>query len=705
MGKTTILIVEDEAIVAANLSGKLGKLGYEVVGITAKGEEAIELACSLKPAVVLMDIRLKGPMDGIEAAEAIRHRHSLPVIYLTAHSDSATLERAKQSDPFGYILKPFEERELSTTIEMALYKHQSDTEKKRAHEALKESEARLQAVNEELQIANEELQAQSEELQAQSEELQAQNEELARLLEESRRTEEALAKSQERLALALTSSGMATFEWDIVKNKCIWDDHVHSLLGTDPVTFTGTGEEFFRVMRPEDRSFVQAALSRAIEITGDYETEYRAVWPDGTIRHIAARGKVHCDSAGRADRMIGISWDITERKRAEEEKAKLETQLQQAQKMESVGRLAGGVAHDFNNMLCVIIGHTDMAMMGIDPDNPLHAKLTQIRKAADYSADLTRQLLAFARKQTIAPQVLDLNKTVARMLSMLQRLIGEAIRLTWQPAANLWQIKVDPSQIDQILANLCVNARDAISGVGKITIETGNITLDEDCCADHADLLPGEYVRIAVSDDGCGMDKEILAHIFEPFFTTKGVGEGTGLGLSSVYGAVKQNNGFIDVISEPDSGTTFAIYLPRHVGKADQTWMESATEPDLSGQETIILVEDEPDILNITRMMLEMQGYTILAASSPSDAIRLASEHSCEIQLLITDVIMPEMNGWELAIKLRSLYPHLKRLFMSGYTADIIAQHGVLQEEVYFVEKPFSPKTLAAKVREVLDSK
>jgi PAS domain S-box-containing protein len=328
MGKTTILIVEDEAIVAADLSGKLGQLGYEVVGITAKGEEAIELACSRKPQVVLMDIRLKGPMDGIEAAEAIRHWHCAPVIYLTAHSDSPTLERAKLSGPFGYIIKPFEERELSTTIELALYKHQSDTEKRRAHEALQESEARLQALNEALEAANEELQAQSEELQAQSEELQAQNEELARLWEESKRAEETLAVSQERLSLALTSSGMATFDWDIITNKRIWDENVHGLLGTSPDTFTGTAEEFFRVIHPEDRNTVQGSLSKAIETTGEYATEYRAVWPDGTIRHIAARGKVNRDSSGRAYRMTGVCWDITERKLAEEALQQLNEELE-----------------------------------------------------------------------------------------------------------------------------------------------------------------------------------------------------------------------------------------------------------------------------------------------------------------------------------------------------------------------------------------
>jgi PAS domain S-box-containing protein len=394
--------------------------------------------------------------------------------------------------------------------------------------------------------------------------------------------------------------------------------------------------------------------------------------------------------------------DITERKRAEEENAKLEAQLQQAQKMESVGRLAGGVAHDFNNMLGIILGHTEMAIDQVDPTQPLFANLEQIRMAANRSADLTRQLLAFARKQMVAPRVLDLNETVACMLTMLVRLIREDIRLTWEPKADLWPVKVDPSQIDQILANLCVNARDSIPEVGKITIETGNITFDEDYCAAHADFVSGEYVVLSVSDDGCGMDRETLARIFEPFFTTKELGKGTGLGLATVYGMVRQNNGFIDVHSEPGQGTTFKIYLPRHVDQAPPVPRETLAEPAALGQETILLVEDEPALLAMTTIILEAQGYSVLTAGTPGEAIRLAGVHTGKIHLLMTDVVMPEMNGRDLAQNLLSLHPHLKCLFMSGYTADVIAHHGVLDKGLYFIQKPFSMKELAAKVREAL---
>jgi CheY-like chemotaxis protein len=299
--------------------------------------------------------------------------------------------------------------------------------------------------------------------------------------------------------------------------------------------------------------------------------------------------------------------------------------------------------------------------------------------------------------------VLDLNETIAGMLKMLERLIGEDIRLRWQPAADLWPVRIDPSQIDQILANLCVNARDAIAGVGTLTVETENTAFDEEACVAHPGFLPGDYVRIAVSDDGCGMEAGTLAHIFEPFFTTKVLGKGTGLGLATIYGIVKQNSGFINVYSEPDHGTTFTIYLPRHADKAGQTPSLPQAGPVVRGHETILLVEDEPAILRLATIMLTRQGYTVLAAPTPGEAIHLAREHSGNIDLLMTDVVMPEMNGRDLAKNLLSLYPNLKRLFMSGYTADVIAHHSVLEEGVHFIQKPFKQEELVAKIRGVLD--
>ena len=390
--------------------------------------------------------------------------------------------------------------------------------------------------------------------------------------------------------------------------------------------------------------------------------------------------------------------DITER-------LSLESQLQQAQKLESVGRLAGGVAHDFNNMLSVIIGHAELAMGRLGPDQPLFADLMEIRKAAGHSAELTQQLLAFARKQTVAPRVLDLNGTVEGMLRMLRRLIGEDIDLRWLPGTKVWPVKVDPSQVDQVLANLCINARDAIAADGRITIETGVATFDDAYCADHPGFVKGDFVMLVVSDNGHGMDRETLSRIFEPFFTSKEIGQGTGLGLATIYGIVKQNNGFVNVYSEPGSGTTFKIYLPRHMAETAGPLKEASSAPPGRGSETILLVEDEPSILNMAKTLLESFGYRVLPAPTPTDAIRQAEEFAAEIHLLIADVVMPGMNGRDLAENLTSRYPGLKHLFMSGYTANVIAHHGVLDEGVNFIQKPFSVQGLATKVREVLDGK
>ncbi|NLX23679.1 MAG: PAS domain S-box protein [Phycisphaerae bacterium] len=399
-----------------------------------------------------------------------------------------------------------------------------------------------------------------------------------------------------------------------------------------------------------------------------------------------------------------IFADITGRKRAEAEKDKLQAQLQQAQKMESVGRLAGGVAHDFNNMLSVILGHAELALEQVDPSHPLHTDVVQIRQAAERSADLTRQLLAFARKQTVAPKVLDLNQTIEGMLKMLQRLIGEDIDLVWKPGVDLWPVKMDPSQVDQILANLCINSRDAIDGVGEIMIETENGTFGEEYCQVHAGFMSGQYVRIAVSDNGCGMDRETLAHIYEPFYTTKEVGRGTGLGLATIYGIVKQNNGFINTYSEPGQGTTIMLYLPAHEVPVAPTTEEDRGRVETPCMETILLVEDEPAILRMTETMLDGMGYKVLTADLPSRAIHLAQTYAGQIDLLVTDVVMPEMDGRELANRLLSISPKLKCLFTSGYTANVIAHHGVLDEGVQFIQKPFSMKSLVAKVREVLDA-
>lgn len=502
------------------------------------------------------------------------------------------------------------------------------------------------------------------------------------------------------------------------------DEHHRSVLKTamDGIWFTDTegrlqevNEAYCRMSGYSEQELLNMKMSdievnknvddiadhiREIMALGEDRFESRHRRKDGSIFDVEVSVQYRAANGGQ---LITFIRNITKLKQAEKEKAALSSQLHQAQKMESVGSLAGGVAHDFNNKLSVILGCTYMASIESDPVQ-LKSHLEEIRKAAEQSSGLTRQLLAFARKQTIMPKVLDLNETVENMLKMLQRLIGENIRLTWRPAPELWQLMFDPTQIDQILANLCVNARDAIAEGGRITIETGNCSIDETYHAHNNDALPGEYVRLAVSDNGCGMERDLLERIFEPFFTTKEKDKGTGLGLATVFGIVKQNNGFINVYSEPGLGTTFSIYLPRHEDKSQPKAIKASVSPPPTGQETVLLVEDEHAILNMVSTILSKQGYSVLQANTPTEAIRLADGHDGTIGLVITDVIMPEMNGKDLVNRLMSRNPRLKCLYMSGYTADVISRHGVLDEGVNFIQKPFSLPALAGRVRQVLDS-
>lgn len=419
---------------------------------------------------------------------------------------------------------------------------------------------------------------------------------------------------------------------------------------------------------------------------------------DGTLYTEESSISPVFDDHGAIINYVAVKYDVSDRRR-------LESQFQQAQKMEAVGRLAGGVAHDFNNMLTVILGHAELAMQKLPPAEPLHADLAEIARAAKRSTEVTSQLLGFARQQTISPKVMALNEMVEKMLTMVRRLVGEDIDLGWRPAEDLWPVRMDPGQINQILMNLCVNAREAIDGTGKVIIETRNVTLSEDYCAENAGFVPGDFVLLSVSDDGHGMDRETLQRVFEPFFTTKGPAEGTGLGLATTYGIVRQNNGFINVYSEAGEGATFKIYLPRCGGEVAS--QESGHEPEVrrGSGEIVLLVEDDPKLLKLGRRMLENLGYTVLAAGMPEEALEIAGTQGEEIQLLITDVIMPGMNGRILADKIQQQCPQLGVLFVSGYTANALAHRSILDSGVTFLQKPFSLGELALKVREALERK
>ncbi len=520
---------------------------------------------------------------------------------------------------------------------------------------------------------------------------------------ERRAVEEELRRSRNMLARTLDSIPQAVFWKDRasvylgcnqVFARAVGLDHPEAIVGkTDFDLPWPRGEA--EAYRADDRSVIEQGNPKFHIVEQLQQADGARLWIDTTKVPLT-------DETGAVYGVLGVYEDITERRRAQAERERLQEQLTQAQKMESIGRLAGGVAHDFNNMLQAILGYTGLAMEQAAEAPELVEDLQEIMKAARRSADLTHQLLAFARKQTVIPQVLDLNETVASMLKMLQRLIGENIQLVWSPHPTLWPVLIDPAQIDQLLANLTVNARDAIGGNGRIVIETANRPGVSGDAQLSLGAEPGDYVTLTVRDNGCGIDQNTRTHLFEPFFTTKALGQGTGLGLATVYGIVKQNRGHIAVESEPGKGTAFTIWLPRSSAGGTVVAVVAEAGP-CRGTETVLLVEDEEQILNLGRRILQEHGYTVLAARLPEDALRAVADFPWPIHLLVTDVVMPGVNGRELRAKVAALKPGLRCLYISGYTADVIGHHGLLDVGMQFLQKPFSVADFARKVRQVLD--
>ncbi len=446
-----------------------------------------------------------------------------------------------------------------------------------------------------------------------------------------------------------------------------------------------------------------AAWKKAFENSAPFHMEYRWVHADGKVVWTLGEVIPIIGDDGKATMFIGTLTDITARKQAEIEKEELKAQLIQSQKLESLGRLAGGVAHDYNNMLSAIMGYAELAMIDVHRRGPAYLKLQEILKATKRSAEVTRQLLSFARKQMVRPEVFDLNEAVEDMFNLLRRLIGERIELVWLPRAGRKSIRMDPSQFDQAVVNLCINARDAIAGMGKITLETDAVKFDETDGAMPPGFVPGEFMVLSVSDDGVGMSDETLENIFEPFFTTKGDQQGTGLGLASVYGTIKQHDGFIAVKSKLGVGTQFKIYLPAQAEPVPEAKAPEPTTHQGRG-ETVLVVEDESAILEMVKSILDHLDYNVLAARSSLDALHLAQKYDGEIHLLITDIIMPEMNGRDLAKALRAKRPQMKCLYMSGYTADVIGDQGIIENEFNFLQKPFSLQQLTQKVTAAMGS-
>jgi len=687
MNKPLILIVDDKEENRYLLRLLLEGAGLSVAEAT-HGGEGLTSARATRPDLVISDI-LMPVMDGFAFCREWKcdpGLRDIPFAFYTAtYTDGRDRDFSLSIGADDFIVKPQEPEALVARIRELL-----DTASRPA--AAPASPTPPPPDTEEIFLRQYN--------QALVRKLETKMEQLEQDILQRQKTEARLRASEERFRSFVENANDIVFSLSPGGAFVYVSPNVQELLGYSVRELEG--REFQSLVHPEDLPACLTALERVMAGDKISGIEYR-------VRHRNGDWHWHMTNAAPVRNAegqligLGIARDITGLKADAAERAVLQDQLVQLQKIESVGRLAGGVAHDFNNMLQVILGHVELAMERNAAGQSARDDLLEIRKAAERSSGLTRQLLAFARKQTVAPKILDLNDTIHGMLQMLRRLIGENIDLSWRPGRGLGPVRMDPSQIDQILANLCVNARDAVAGAGAIAIETTGESFTPEHCAAHPAHLPGDYIRLSVSDNGCGMDKEVLGKLFEPFFTTKPVGEGTGLGLSTVYGIVRQNHGFIDVASKPGQGTTFHVYLPRHSEAPPQAAPAPARAPAGTARETILLVEDDPAILAISRTMLERLAYRVVGARSPDAALQLARDHAGPIHLLMTDVVMPGMNGHDLTARLLDPHPHIKRLYMSGYTADVIAHHGILDDGIHFIQKPFTLAELEAKVRETLD--
>jgi two-component system, cell cycle sensor histidine kinase and response regulator CckA len=518
-----------------------------------------------------------------------------------------------------------------------------------------------------------------------------------------KQADKALREKEFLLSESQRLGHVGSWFWDM-HGPASWSDEMYRLYGVSRETFIPTAESLVGLLYPDDRSAMLGWMAACAAGEHPGELEYRIVMPDGTVRYFLGRGQSVPGAGNETAHMAGTVQDITRQKEADVAREKLEAQLRASQKMEAIGSLAGGVAHDFNNLLSVILSYTGFAMDGVVGDDPLKDDLLEIKRAADRAAALTRQLLAFSRKQVLQPVALDLNQTARGLEKMLRRILGEDIDFVQVLALDLGRIMVDPGQIEQVFMNLVVNARDAMPEGGKLTIETSNVEIDEEYALRHVAVTPGSYVQLAITDTGCGMDEQTRARLFEPFFTTKAKGKGTGLGLSTVYGIIKQSGGNIWVYSELGIGTTFKVYLPRD----DSATMLVTTKPPpvprrSTGIETVLVVEDEEALRKVAERSLEGAGYRVLTASDGDEAMLTSARYPGDIHLLLTDVVMPRMSGRTLAQELAKARPAMKVLYMSGYTDDAIVHHGVLDAGTHFLAKPFTAADMTRKVREVLD--
>ncbi len=766
---TKILVVEDENIVAKDIQNTLKALGYTVTAVVASGEEAIQKAGETQPDLVLMDIMLKGYQDGVEAARQIFARFNIPVVYLTAYTDETTLQRAKITEPYGYILKPFEERELHIAIEMAIYKHKMAKKLKEREHWLATI---LRSINDAVIVTDDKslitfMNPVAETLTGWKlkDALGTNLAEVFKIVSPENRTAAQPASRNGDAAnysLLIASDGreipiddsaapirdengnltgavlvfrdissrqqaeaelhrrFVQLQHSEERYRALYDDNPAmyftvdisgkilsvNQFGADQLGYKVeelVGQSVLEVFYEEDKSTAQQNLAAWLQNPEQIAPcELRKVRKDGTLLWVKELPRVVRDSDGRQVVLI-VCEDITKSKEMEEALRQREEQLRQAHKMEAIGRLAGGVAHDFNNMLTAIIGTAEMTMLELNRDHPVRKELKGIKQTADRAANLARQLLTFARRQIIAPSLLNLNDVLLNLDKLLHRLAGEGVELAISTAPDLGFVKVDSGQIEQMIINLAINARDTMPHGGKLTIETANVTLDEAHARQHPEVAPGEYVMLLVRDTGAGMTEEVKKHLFEPFFSAEDTGKGTGLGLATAYGVVKQNHGHILVDSAPGQGTAFRIYLPRLadagiVPEYDQSHVPSP------GTETVLLVEDEPGVREVAARLLRERGYHVLVAANGDEAVQMAKAHAKDkIHLLITDVVMPRLSGKMVADQLKALQPDMKVLFISGYADNTIIRPGNEDTSLAFLQKPFSPALLAHKIREMLD--
>ncbi len=659
--KGDVLVVDDNKENLQLLSRILSAQGYRV-RLALTGELALASIDACPPDLVLLDVCMPD-MSGYEVCQRLRddpHTTHIPVLFITAMGGIEDKIRGFEAGGRDYIVKPFQQEEVLARVN--------------AHVALSRMHIELEHL-----------------VQERTRELRRINEQLEKEVEGRRQAE----AERQLLFEAICQSDESIVITDESGNIVFVNPAFERLTGFSKEEVIGQNPRILQSGQ-HDNAFYED-MWETILSGQTWHGELVNRKKDGTLFIEKASISPVFDSDNRIVNFIAVKHDITEQR-------SLEDQLRHAQKMESVGRLAGGVAHDYNNMLQVILGSLQLLLSRDDLGDDVVYHLEQIQKAASHSSEITKQLLAFSRKQTISPRVLDINRLLTEeIVNMLERLLGEDIDISLIAEADPALIKVDPNQLHQIVTNLAINARDAMPDGGKLTIETANVAFDEEYCKRHLGARVGNYVMLSVSDNGVGIGSDILPHIFEPFFTTKGKWHGTGLGLPSVYGIVKHNDGYINVYSEPGMGSTFKVYFPQYVDREEQVSVDASQDcvHDYLALR-VLLVEDNDMVRDLTGSLLEVMGHEVLQAATPKAALEICREQEGRIDLLLTDLIMPQMSGPQLSAKIKQLFPDIKVLYMSGYTANIIARHGILEEGVNFLQKPFTMKALSDKIRETM---